>query len=150
MSRIEGRRPNASVHRMTAGCLPVAGWKYAASQVPSGVLMVTSFPVTAGPAGRAAAGRAAAATPVATVAATKPRRRRSGASAGRVSDSNCALMDVPLQMAARVPRRSSRISRPREAEAAPGTLAVAGHPNAEKATGNRLLRRGHGAARSLH
>ena len=88
MSRIAGRRPKASGQMMTAACLPVAGWKYAASQAPSGVLMVTFFSTTGGPAGIAAAGSAVAATDK----ATKLRRRRSPASGVLGTDSNCALM----------------------------------------------------------
>ena len=40
MSRIAGRRPNASAQISTPGWEPVVGWMNAASQVPSGVLIV--------------------------------------------------------------------------------------------------------------
>jgi hypothetical protein len=49
--RIEGRRPNASGQKMTAGCAPVVGWMNAASQLPSGVSISTLVSVTGSPSG---------------------------------------------------------------------------------------------------
>src|ERR1700761_3379173 len=116
MSRMDGRRPHASVHRITAGCLPSAGWNQAALQVPSGVLIVTSFSTTGGPAGIAAAGSDVAATPVATDSATNSRRRRSPAS-GK-GDVLLVLLFVlrahwgaPREGSAGWPSRWTRISR---------------------------------------
>src|SRR6185295_16844571 len=79
MSRIAGRRPAASGQTTTAGCFPVAGWKNAASQLPSAVLISTSRSLTAT---AATAGWAAAPRPVATESATKSRRERSIGAAG--------------------------------------------------------------------
>src|SRR5678815_1426700 len=70
MSRMETRRPNASGQMITAGCAPVAGYTNAASQVPSGVWMVTSVSVTGTPAPDAVV---VAAATVATDSATKSR-----------------------------------------------------------------------------
>src|SRR5690242_15759532 len=75
MSRIAGRRPNASGQISTAGCAPVAGWMKAASQVPSAVLIVTSSVTTARPAADAVA--AELPRPAATDKATKSRREKS-------------------------------------------------------------------------
>ena len=55
MSRIAGRRPNASGQISTPACAPVAGWMKTASHVPSGVLMSTFFSTT-GPLRRRRAG----------------------------------------------------------------------------------------------
>ena len=75
MSRIEGRRPNASGQISTPGWEPVFGWMNAASQVPSGVLISTLVSTTSRPA--AAADSAVAARPAVTERATKSRRARS-------------------------------------------------------------------------
>src|SRR5687767_12045953 len=75
MARIEARRPNASGQMMTAGCAPLVGCTNAASQVPSGVLMLTVVSVTATAA--AAPEPAARTTPVTMDLATKSRRERS-------------------------------------------------------------------------
>ena len=81
MSRIAGRRPKASGQISTPAWAPAVGWKKAASQLPSGVLIDTSVSVTAGSA--APEGRPAAVKPLATEAATKWRRVRSpGLAAG--------------------------------------------------------------------
>src|ERR1700761_9113769 len=119
MSRIEGRRPNASVHRMTPGCLPSAGWNHAALQLPSGVLIVTSFSTTAGPAGIAPAGSEVAATPVATDSATKSRRRRPPGSGLEMSCScSClALIRGSSGWVGGAAARCTRISRPPENQA---------------------------------
>ena len=61
-----------SVKITTPGHLPLpAGWKKAASQVPSAVVMVTSVSTTS-----AARAALATATPVAMVTVAKPRRVR--------------------------------------------------------------------------
>ncbi len=73
MSRIDGRRPNASAQIRTPGCLPVVGWMNAASHVPSGVFTMTLFSVTGKFAARADV-VVAAATPAAIDSATKSRR----------------------------------------------------------------------------
>src|SRR5215467_3993601 len=75
MSRMEGRRPNASGQRRTPAKEPDLGWMNAASQVPSGILISTSFSTTSSPA--AAADSAPAVSPAATERATKSRRARS-------------------------------------------------------------------------
>src|SRR5919202_3361888 len=71
MSRIDGRKPNASGQITTAGCAPLAGWMNAASHVPSGVLISTFVSVTCC---AETSAPAAAANPAATVDFTKPLR----------------------------------------------------------------------------
>src|SRR5215831_17818690 len=61
---------------MTAACDPLAGWTNAASHVPSGVLISTSFSTTFS---AAPAAPVAAARPAATERETKSRRERSSA-----------------------------------------------------------------------
>src|ERR1700730_1308463 len=72
MSRITGRSPNASAQISTPGCDPSVGWMKAASQVPSGVLIMTSVSTT----GNAAADAelVAAIRPAATDTTMKSRR----------------------------------------------------------------------------
>src|SRR5215472_14831155 len=94
MSRIEGLRPAASGQTTTPGCVPVAGAKNAASQMPSAVLISTSRSLTAS---AATTGCAAAPRPVATESATKSRRERSMEEAG-----------VGVRSVIVAPRRSGR------------------------------------------
>src|SRR5580700_6482009 len=72
MSRIDGRKPNASVQIKTPGYAPVFGWMKAASHVPSGVFTETLDSTTGSPA--ADADPTAATRPAATDMAMKSRR----------------------------------------------------------------------------
>src|SRR4051812_14265707 len=102
MSRIETRRPKASGQMITAGCAPVAGYTNAASQVPSGVWMVTSVSVTGIPAPDAVV---VAAVMPATDSATK------------------SLLDIPLAARA-VIGASSAISRLLQQNPAPWSVSA--------------------------
>src|SRR6202163_79988 len=101
MSRIAGRKPNASVQISTPGCEPGGGWMNAASHVPSGVLIVTSVSTT-GCAGNAEP--AAAARPAATDNAMKSRREGSATALCSFSESCLSSIVASLLLVSRLAR----------------------------------------------
>ena len=89
MSRIAGRRPNASGQMMTAGCEPVAGWMKAASQVAVRRLDLTLVSTTDSAANPVLAATASPATTVVT------NSRRDGSQQGLVFGNPIAFCHQP-------------------------------------------------------